>query len=54
MISVLGILDKLNEFMQPVRDWIFENHNNPLLWIVLFVGGLATFLFTYSVLQKEK
>lgn len=54
MISILNIIDDLNELMEPVREWIFKNHTNPILWIVLFFGGMMIFLFTYSALQKEK
>lgn len=54
MIGILSIIDKLNDLMEPVRDWIFKNHNNPVLWVVLFVGGIGIFLFAYESLQKEK
>lgn len=54
MISILGIIDKLNELIEPAREWLFKNHNNPIFWISVFVGAIMIFLFAYSALQKEK
>lgn len=50
---ILSIIDKLNEWMEPVKAWIDANHSNPVMWIAFFLIGLAIFAFTYSALNKD-
>ena len=50
---ILGIVDKLNEIAEPFKDFIMNNHNNPLLWLGLFLIGLVIFWLTYSALNKD-
>ncbi len=54
MINQLNIIKWLEKVMQPVRDWIFKNHSNPLLWLTLFVLGILIFAVVFRSLQKEK
>ncbi len=44
---------KLEEWTEPIRDYVAANHNNPIMWIIIFVAGLAIFGFTYSTLHRE-
>lgn len=44
----------LEEMMEQFKDFIVENHANPLLWIGLFVAGLAIFALTYNALTKHR
>lgn len=46
-------VDKLNEFIQPARDFIVRNHQNPVFWTVIVMGGIALFGLVYSSLNKE-
>ncbi len=48
-----NIVKTLDEWTEPLRDFIITNHGNPFLWIALFLGGLAVFAFTYNALHKE-
>ena len=50
---ILSIIDSLNDFVKPFKNWITSNHNNPLLWLGLFLLGLAIFAITYSVLNRN-
>ena len=54
IINVLNIMDRINRFFKPIKEWFFENHSNPLLWIACIGLGVAVFNFTYNALQKEK
>ena len=54
MCMLLSFLDKLNEWVEPFKDWIYEHHNNPFLWLGLFLIGLAIFGMTYSALHKDR
>lgn len=47
-------MDRLNRMFKPFKDWFFEHHDNPLLWLACFGIGLLVFRFTYNALQKEK
>ena len=51
---ILTIIDKLNEWVEPFHTWLDNHHNNPFLWLGLFLGGLAVFFITYGALSKEK
>ena len=50
---ILNIIDKLNEWVQPFRNFVDNNHMNPLMWLAFFVIGLVVFFWTYSVLHKD-
>ena len=45
---ILSFVDKLNEWIEPFRTWIENNHNNPFLWAGLVLVGLAIFAITYD------
>ena len=49
-----GIIDTLNKWMQPVKEFILEHQSNPLLWLALFGLGIFVFVTVYRALQKEK
>lgn len=53
-MEILNIMDRLNNALEPVKEWFFEHHDNPLLWLVCFGLGLFVFHFTFNALQKEK
>lgn len=47
-------MEKLEEFVQPFKDFIIKHHSNPVLWIALVLIGLIVFGFTYNALNKDK
>ncbi|MCI9586166.1 MAG: hypothetical protein HFH45_06010 [Bacilli bacterium] len=51
---ILGIIDKLNEWIEPAKAFIENNHSNPILWVALFLIGLAVFALTYGALNKNQ
>ena len=51
---MLGIIDTLEKWVQPFKDFIMKNHGNPLLWTGLVLLGLIVFGFTYNALNKNK
>lgn len=58
-IQILGIVDKLNELSDQLREFIISKaktgpFEQPLFWIGAFCLGLVIFFFTYRALQKEK
>lgn len=50
---IITIIDKLNEWVEPFKNWIYDNYGNPLMWLGLFLAGLAVFFLTYSALSKN-
>ncbi len=40
----------LGNLIEPIRTWLFENHNNPFLWIGLNVGIILIFSVVYRSL----
>lgn len=51
---ILNIIDKLNEWIKPFKDFVDANHNNPVMWIVFFLIGVAVFFMTYNALHKDR
>lgn len=51
---ILNIMDRINESLEPLKEWIIKNQGNPILWLGLFGLGLLIFESTYRSLQKEK
>lgn len=41
------------EFIKPFKSFIHSNYSNPILMVVLFVSGIALFLWTYDALSKN-
>lgn len=53
-IYILNFLDSLNKIMEPLKKFIMDHYDNPILWLALFVLGVFVFQVTYSALQREK
>ncbi len=51
LVKVYKWLEKL---IEPLRDFIFKYHKNPLFWIIIFVGSMLIFYSVYDQLRKEK
>lgn len=51
---MLNVMDKLDEWVKPFKDFIIRNHNNPLLWVALVIIGLMVFGIAYNALNKDK
>ncbi len=49
----LDIIESINEFVEPFKAWIEENHNNPFMWLAFVLIGIAVFALTYNALSKE-
>lgn len=50
----LDIIKDLNKAVEPFKNWIFDNYENPALWLGLFFGIIALFWVTVEILKKEK
>lgn len=48
-----NIIQKLNEWIEPARDWLYANHNNPVVWGAFFLIGLFIFGIVYRTLSKN-
>ncbi len=47
------IIQTINEWIEPARDWLNANHNNPVVWGAFFLIGLLIFGIVYSALNKN-
>ena len=54
LLQVLSLWETLEEYSNKLRDWIFANYSNPLLWIGLVGGGFLIFKAVFSALNTEK
>lgn len=49
---VLKIMDKLNEWSESLKEFMLKNDGNIVLFVALFLGGVAIFSITYNALHK--
>lgn len=54
LLQVLTLWETLEEYSNRLRDWIFANYSNPLLWIGLVGGGFLIFKAVFSALNTDK
>ncbi len=54
MLQVLTLWETLEDYSNKLKEWIFANYSNPLLWIGLVGGGFLIFKAVYSALNNEK
>lgn len=50
---ILNIMDNINEIAEKIKQFIIDNQTNPILWITLFLGGLAIAMWTFKKLNKD-
>ena len=50
---ILNFIDEFNKFIKPAKDWLFDNYNNPLLWLGIVIGVLCVFGIAYGILQDR-
>ena len=50
---MLGIMETLEGWVEAFRDFIIDNHSNPVLWVGIIVIGIALFGFVYNSLSKN-
>ena len=50
-MMILSIIDSINEFIEPAKAWLEENHSNPFMWLAFVLIGIAVFALTYSALN---
>lgn len=48
---ILSIIDDINDFIKPFKNWIEKNYSNPLLWIGIVVAFLVIFGIAYSIVH---
>ena len=50
---MLEIMETLEKWAKIFKDFIMDNHSNPILWAGIFVVGLAVYGFVYNSLSKN-
>lgn len=51
---MLSISSFFEDFMDEANKFIENNYDNPVFWVLLFVGLFMLAKFIYESLQKEK
>ena len=49
----LSIIDKINEWIEPFRSFVMNNHNNPVMWLMFVLIGIAIFSLVYGSLHRN-
>jgi len=50
---MLSVIETLEKWTDTFKDFIIDNHSNPILWITIILIGLALFGFLYNSLSKN-
>ncbi len=53
LVNVLDIIKTLEEWSDKLKAWIFDNYNNPVLWVGIVVVGVLFFKVMFSTLNKD-
>lgn len=53
IVTVLGIMEKLDEWSKRFEEWITDNYNNPILWVGILAFGVLLFKGIYGSLNKN-
>lgn len=54
LLQVLTLWETLEEYSDKLKNWIFNNYSNPLLWIGIVGGGFLIFKAVFSALNTER
>ena len=49
----LSIIDKINEWIEPFKNFITNNHGNPMMWLMFVLIGIAAFSIAYGALHRN-
>ncbi len=52
-MQILGLWDTLNNWSLQFKNFIFDNSDNPLLWIGIVVIGFLLFKVVFNSLNKD-
>ena len=50
---ILSIIDDINKFIKPVRDFIFKNSSNPLFWFGVIAVMICIFGIAYAIIHER-
>ena len=54
LLQILTLWETLEEYSDKLKNWIFDNYSNPLLWIGIVGGGFLIFKAVFSALNTER
>ncbi len=46
-------MDAINKFFGGIKDFVVDQGENPVFWLILFFAGLGIFLLVYSALHRN-
>ena len=47
------IIDTINKWSEEFKSWIFDNYNNPLLWVGILFVGIGFCMTVFHSLNKD-
>ena len=50
---MLNIVDKLNEWIEPFKNFVMKNHSNPMMWLVFVLIGIFAFSVVFGALHRN-
>ena len=50
---MLNIVDKLNEWIEPFKNFVMKNHDNPMMWLGFIIIGIFVFSTVFGALHRN-
>ena len=50
---MLTIVDKLNEWVEPFKNFVMKNHSNPMMWLGFILIGIFVFSTVFGALHRN-
>ena len=52
-MELLNIIDTINEWIEPFKRFVNKYHDNPVMWLLFFLIGLAIFSIVFGALHRN-
>ena len=50
---MLTIVQKLEELVEPFKNFVMRNHDNPMMWLAFILIGIFVFSTVFSALHRN-
>ena len=50
---MLNIVDKLNEWIEPFKNFVMKYHDNPMMWLAFVLIGIFAFSVVFGALHRN-
>ena len=52
-MNILNFVDTINEWIEPFKRFVSNNHDNPMMWLGFILIGIAVFSIAFGALHRS-